>query len=56
MDTGLNEATMNYYASLAELEEKEDLGISAMENHFMGYANVGAGVGGGFENTNDSSQ
>ena len=27
MDTGLNEATMNYFASLAELEEKEVLGI-----------------------------
>ena len=27
MDMGLNEATMNYFASLAELEEKEVLGI-----------------------------
>ena len=53
MDTGLNEATMNYFASLAELEEKEVLGISAVENQFMEYANAGAGVGGGFKNTNE---
>ena len=53
MDTGLHKATMNYFASLAELEEKEVLGISAVENEFMEYANVGAGVGGEFENTNE---
>ena len=53
MDLGLNEATMNYFASLAELEQAEVLGISAVENQFMEYANVGAGVGGGFENTNE---
>ena len=53
MDTGLNEATMNYFASLVELEEKELLGILAIENQFMEYVNVGAGVGGGFKNTNE---
>ena len=53
MDTGLNEATMNYFASLAELEEKEVLGISAVENEFMEYGNIEAGVGSGFDSTND---
>ena len=53
MDSGLSEATLHYFASIAELEEKEVLGISAVENELMEYANVGAGVGGGFENTNE---
>ena len=44
-------ATSNYFASLAEIEQSEVMGISMVENEYVEYANVGAGVGGGFENT-----
>lgn len=45
-------AVQNYFASLAELDNDEvhlDLEVS---NGYVEYHNVGAGVGGGFENTN----
>ena len=44
-------AAANYYASLAEIEESEIIGISMVTNEYIEYANVGAGVGGGFDNT-----
>jgi len=46
-----SDVTINYFASLAEIEEDEVIGISMIENECDEYANVGAGVGGGFENT-----
>ena len=44
-------AAANYYASLAEIEESEIMGISMVTNKYIEYANVGAGVGGEFDNT-----
>ena len=49
--TAISAATSNYFASLAEIEEDEVLGFAMVENEYVEYANVGAGVGGGFENT-----
>ena len=46
-----NAATSNFYASLAEIEQSEVIGISTVENEYVEYVNVGAGLGGGFENT-----
>ena len=50
-NTAISAATTNYFASLAEIEEDEVLGFAMVENEYVEYANVGAGVGGGFENT-----
>ena len=47
----ISAATSNYFASLAEIEEDEVLGFAMVENNYVEYTNVGAGVGGGFENT-----
>ena len=49
--TAANAAANNYFASLAEIEEDKVLGFAMVENEYVEYANVGAGVGGGFENT-----
>ena len=56
METGMTNtmvsaAASNYFASLAETEEDKVLGFAMVGNEYVEYANVGAGVGGGFENT-----
>ena len=44
-------ATNNYFASLAEIEEDEVMGMSMVENENIEFTNVGDGVGGGFDDT-----
>ncbi len=52
IETGMaNAATSNYYASLAKIEQSEVIRISMVENEYIEYVNVRAGLGGGFENT-----
>ena len=52
IETGMvNAATSSYYASLDEIEQSEVIGISMVENEYVEYANVGAELAGGFENT-----
>ena len=52
IETGMaNAATRNYYASLARIEQSEVIGTLMVENEYVEYTNVGAGLGGGFENT-----
>ena len=46
-------AAQNYLGSLAELDNEEVDLNSELANLYVEYANVGAGVGGGFENTNE---
>ena len=53
--TAISAATSNYYASLAEIEEDEVLGFAMVENEYVEYANVGAGVGGALRTLLSSS-
>ena len=49
--TAANAVASNYFISLAEIEEDKVLGFAIVKHDFVEYTNVGAGVGGGFENT-----
>ena len=44
-------AFQNYYSCLQEIEASEFKQNLEVQNTYMEYQNVGAGVGGGFENT-----
>ena len=43
----------NYYSTLVELESEEVELNGKLANLYVEYSNVGAGIGGGFENTNE---
>ena len=48
-----NTAFQNYYVCLQEIDSAELLQCNEVQNTFMEFQNVGAGVGGAFENTEE---
>ena len=46
-------AVQNYYSLLAELDNEEVELNGELANLYVEYSNVGAGIGGGFKNTNE---